>query len=314
MSGQLFDRDIYVQVSHLQPYNFYVPKPIFHFIEPLVRQTGFFLLTPSPWPLFSSFAVFLMLTGFAAYMNYYAGGLFCFFLGVFFVSLSFFFWTRDLIRELTFLSRTSLLIESNLRWAFWFFIVSEALLFFSFFWAFFHSSFEPAIQLGAMWPPAESIQMNSLAIPVANTVFLLTSGAALTWAQYGLIAGMAYEVICAFLVLFLYSIFFMLSQYNEYVVAFHQVNDSVFGSSMYILTMFHGGHVLIGSLFLFVCLIRFILGHFTPVNYLALTLAAWYWHFVDVIWVVVFLWIYLWGTYVPQTLSRSFIENLVTGQ
>lgn len=68
----------------------------------------------------------------------------------------------------------------------------------------------------------------------------------------------------------------MLSQWHEYVVAFHQVNDSVFGSSMYILTMFHGFHVFIGSLFLFVCLIRFILGHFKTVSYLALTLAAWY--------------------------------------
>lgn len=98
-----------------------------------IRRSGFFLLTPSPWPLFSSFAVFLMLTGFAAYMNYYVGGLFCFFLGVFFVILAFFFWCRDLIREMTFLGRTSLLIEANIRWAFWFFIVSEALLFFSFF-------------------------------------------------------------------------------------------------------------------------------------------------------------------------------------
>lgn len=86
------------------------PKNLF-----LIRQSGFFLLTPSPWPLFSSFAVFLMLTGFAAYMNYYAGGLFCFFLGIFFVILAFVFWCRDLIRELTFLGRSSMLIESNIR-------------------------------------------------------------------------------------------------------------------------------------------------------------------------------------------------------
>jgi len=145
-----------------------------------VRQSGFFLLTPSPWPLFSSFAAFLMLTGFAAYLNFYDEGLFCFFLGVFFVALAFFFWCRGLIRELTFFGRTSLLIEANIRWAFWLFIVSEALLFFSFFWAFFHSAFEPAIQLGTVWPPLESIQMNSLDIPIANTIFLLASGAALT--------------------------------------------------------------------------------------------------------------------------------------
>jgi len=276
-----------------------------------VRKSGFFLLTPSPWPLYSSFSVFLMLTGFAAYMNYFPNGLFCFFLGIFFVILAFFFWCRDIIRELTFFGRTSLLIEGNIRLAFWFFIVSEALLFFSFFWAFFHSAFEPGIQIGTVWPPFESIQMNSLDIPIINTVFLLASGAALTWAQYGLIAGKHTEVVLGFVVLFFYAIFFMLCQFHEYVVAFHQVNDSVFGSSMYILTMFHGGHVLIGSLFLFVCLIRFLLGHFKPVSYLALTLAAWYWHFVDVVWVFVFLWIYLWGTWVPYYIVTNFIDNFI---
>lgn len=277
-----------------------------------VRQSGFFLLTPSPWPLFSSFAVFLMLTGFAGYMNFYTNGLFCFFLGVFFVILAFIFWCRDLIRELTFLGRTSLLIESNIRWAFWFFIVSEAMLFFSFFWAFFASAFEPVVQIGAVWPPMESIQMNGLGIPIVNTIFLLASGAALTWAQYGIIGGQSRDVMLGFSVLFAYAIYFMFSQWHEYVVAFHQVNDSVFGSTMYILTMFHGAHVLIGSIFLFVCFVRFLLGHFKTVSYLALTLAAWYWHFVDVVWVLVFLWIYLWGTWIPHYFSADFIENLIT--
>lgn len=275
-----------------------------------VRKSGFFLLTPSPWPIFSSFAAFVMLTGFAAYMNYYENGLFCFLLGVFFVLMAFFFWCRDLIREMTFLGRTSILIEGNIKWAFWLFILSEALLFFSFFWAFFHSAFEPAIQLGIIWPPFESIQMNNLNIPIANTIFLLASGAALTWLQYGLIAGDSREVLLGFIVLFTYSVYFMLSQWHEYVVAFHQVNDSVFGSSMYILTMFHGAHVFIGTLFLFVCCVRFILGHFKTTSYLALTLAAWYWHFVDVVWVFVFLWIYLWGTWVPKYFLEIFMENL----
>ena len=145
-----------------------------------VRRTDFFLLTNSPWPLYAAFSVFLTLTGFAAYMNYYVNGLFCFLFGIFFVILAFYFWCRDIIRELTFLKRTSKLIELNMKWAFWLFILSEALLFLSFFWAFFHSAFEPAIQLGTLWPPLESIQMNSLDVPIANTIFLLASGAALT--------------------------------------------------------------------------------------------------------------------------------------
>lgn len=116
--------------------------------------------------------------------------------------------------------------------------------------------------------------MNSLDIPALNTFFLLLSGVALTWVQYALISGGFLEVSFGFMVLFAYAVFFMISQWHEYLVAFHQVNDSVFGSSMYILTAFHGGHVFIGTVFLFVCFLRFIAGHFSPNNYLALTLAA----------------------------------------
>lgn len=277
----------------------------------LIRRSSFSLLTPSPWPLFSSFAVFLMLLGFAAYVNYYTGGLACFFLGIFLVILAFVFWCRDLIRELTFLGKSSLQVEYNLRWAFWFFILSEALLFFSFFWAFAHSAVDPVIQVGTLWPPLESIQMNNLGIPIANTAFLLASGAALTWAQYGIIAGLSREFLMGCIVLFVYAVFFMVSQWHEYVVAWHQVNDAVFGSSMYILTLFHGFHVLIGSIFLLVCFCRFLLGHLKTTNYLSLTLAAWYWHFVDVVWVMVFLWVYLWGTWISPTVREDFIANLM---
>lgn len=275
-----------------------------------VRKSNFFLLTPSPWPIFSSFAAFVMLTGFAAYMNYYEGGLFLFFFGLLLVILAFFFWCRDLVREMTFLGRFSMLIKYNSRLGFWLFILSEALLFLSFFWAFFHASLEPGIQVGIIWPPYESIQMNSLIIPMLNTAFLLLSGAAVTWVQYGMIAGLSREVFNGFLALFFYSILFTLSQVNEYIVAFHQVNDAVFGSSMYILTAFHGGHVIIGTIFLLVCFIRFELGHFKTTSYLGLTLAAWYWHFVDVVWVLVFLWVYLWGSWVPYYFLESFVENL----
>lgn len=276
------------------------------------RLGSFFLLKPSPWPIFSAFSIFIMLIGFVGFFNYYILSLWCVFLGFLLILISFFLWCRDVIREVTFLKKYSTLIKYNLRWGFWLFIGTEALLFFSFFWAFFHSAWEPSIQISTVWPPVESIQMNSLYIPVANTIFLLLSGAALTWLQYGILAGIYREVISGFIFLFGYALLFVACQWIEYVEAFHQVNDSVFGSTMYVLTAFHGAHVIIGTIMLFVCLLRFYLGHFKSTGYLAITLAGWYWHFVDAIWVVVFITVYLWGTWVPEDIIEQFIKNFFT--
>lgn len=273
------------------------------------RGTSFFLLTPSPWPFFASMASFIMLVGAVSWLNYYLWGSATFIFGGLLVFFAFVMWCRDLVRELVFLERYSKLVKINLRWGFWLFIISEALLFFSFFWAFFHSALEPTIQLGTVWPPMESIQMNNLHVPMGNTAFLLLSGAALTWMQYGLIAGIFFEVFCGFFFTFMFAIFFMISQWHEYIIAFHQVNDSVFGSTMYVLTAFHGMHVIVGTIFLAVCLIRFLLGHFETTNFLGVTLAAWYWHFVDIIWIAVYSGVYLWGTWIPKNAEIVFQSN-----
>lgn len=271
-------------------FNFKRPK--FH-----VKNSGFFLLTASVWPLFSSLAAFTMLFNFASYFHYYEVSSESFFWGVFYVASAFFFWCRDLIRELTFLKKTSKLVESNIRTGFWLFIVSEIMLFVSFFWAFFHASLEVGIELGGAWPPFEGIHMDSLLIPSWNTIILLASGAALTWGQYSLLSDDGEEFLEAFFFLFGYAFMFLYFQYTEYFYASHQLNDSVFGSTMYVLTFFHGAHVLIGTIFLIVCFIRYTFrGHMNSGSYLSLTLAGWYWHFVDAVWVLVYLFIYTWGT------------------
>lgn len=264
----------------------------------LIRGNGFFLLTPSVWPIFSALVSFLLLANFTLYFNYYESTFSFFFLGFVYFSFAFLFWFRDLIRELTLLKKTSRLLESNLRDGFWLFIVSEAMLFFSFFWAFFHASLEVGHELGITWPPYEGLPISSLSIPALNTVILLVSGASLAWVQYCVLADDEGGVISGFLSLFLYAFLFLLCQFVEYFSAGHQVNDSVFGSTMYVLTLFHGFHVLIGSIFLFTCFVRFLLGHIDSSTYISLTLAGWYWHFVDFIWVLVFIFIYSWGTYI----------------
>lgn len=180
-----------------------------------------------------------------------------------------------------------------------------------FFWAFFHVSLEPSVQLGSLWPPVEGIQMDKLLVPTANTIFLLASGAAFTWVQYHYLAQLYNQIIYGFTITMIFATFFILCQWHEYVVAGHQLNDSVFGSTLYLLTAFHGAHVIIGSIFILVSFWRFVLGQFDFGDPVGITLAAWYWHFVDVIWLLVFVWVYLWGTWIPEELTVIFQTGFI---
>lgn len=276
------------------------------------RLHNFLLLTESPWPLFMALSASYMLIGVSAFFNYYEGGLFLIWCGLFLIVFAFYSWCKDFIRETSIYGRLTELMIKNIKLAFWLFITTEALLFVSFFWAFFHMALEPAIQIGSIWPPFEGIKMDSLLVPLANTLFLLASGAAFTWVQYHYIAQLSDQVIYGFIVTLTFSCFFLLCQWHEYVVSASQLNDGVFGSTLYMLTAFHGVHVLIGTIFIAVCFLRFCLGQFRVGDPVGITLAAWYWHFVDVVWLLVFIWVYLWGTWFPaeigQLIQSSFIS------
>lgn len=276
------------------------------------RVHSFLLLTESPWPLITSFSVFFLVFGIAAYFNYYEGGLFIAYGGFSLLIFSFYSWCRDFLRETNIYGRLTNLMIQNMKLGFWLFIASEALLFVSFFWAFFHVSLEPAIQIGSIWPPIEGIQMDKLLVPTANTLFLLASGAAFTWVQYHYLAKLRNQIIYGFLVTMTFASFFLVCQWHEYVVAGHQLNDSVFGSTLYLLTAFHGAHVIIGSVFILVSFWRFVIGQFSMGDPVGITLAAWYWHFVDVVWLLVFVWVYLWGTWIPEELTIIFQSGFIS--
>lgn len=276
------------------------------------RLHNFLLLTESPWPFFMALSVSYMLIGISAFFNYYEGGLSLFWCGFFLVIFSFYSWCKDFIRETTLYGRLTELMIKNIKLGFWLFIASEAFLFVSFFWAFFHMALEPAIQIGSVWPPFEGIKMDSLLVPLANTLFLLASGAAFTWVQYHYIAKLSTQVIYGFLITLIFSIFFLLCQWHEYVVSANQLNDGVFGSTLYMLTAFHGAHVLIGTIFIAICFWRFCLGQFRLGDPVGITLAAWYWHFVDVVWLLVFIWVYLWGTWFPAEIGSLIQSSFIS--
>lgn len=256
----------------------------------------FHIVDPSPWPFLTAFSAFTFVTGVAMYMHYYSKGFAFLLLGLVLLIVNATFWWRDVIREATFEGHHTSYVKNGLKMGMALFIVSEVMLFFAFFWGFFHSSLNPTLELGSVWPPMGIIPMSPWGIPLLNTFILLTSGATVTWAHYSLIAGYRNEVLYALYHTIGLASIFTLFQLYEYVNATFSISDGVYGSTFYSTTGLHGLHVLVGTLFLTVCLVRHIQNHFTRSHHLGFECAIWYWHFVDVVWIFLFIFVYWWGS------------------
>jgi len=204
-------------------------------------------------------------------------------------------WWRDVIREGTFGGHHTKAVQNGLRFGMVLFIVSECLFFFAFFWAFFHSSLSPTIELGCVWPPKGIVTPDPWGIPLLNTVLLLSSGASVTWAHHAILAGNRSQALQSMILTVCFGVIFTAFQAYEYVELPFTISDSVYGSCFFLLTGFHGFHVLVGTLFLIVCTFRILAHHFTRFHHVGFEAAAWYWHFVDVVWLLVFLSVYWWG-------------------
>jgi len=165
-----------------------------------------------------------------------------------------------------------------------------------FFWAFFHSSFNPSYLIGGVWPPAFFTVLDAWKIPLLNTVLLLSSGASVTWAHHSIIYGSKKNAALALVCTIVLAIIFTLLQGVEYLTSSFSISDGIYGSTFFMTTGFHGFHVFIGTCFLFVCLIRLLRNHFTREHHFGFEAAAWYWHFVDVVWLFLFVTIYWWGS------------------
>ena len=260
-----------------------------------MRKHPFHLVDPSPWPLFASFAAFVSTIGAVMYMHAYIGGGLVLILGLIMIIYSMFVWWRDVVREATFQGHHTLPVQLGLRYGMILFIVSEVMFFLAFFWAFFHSSLAPTIEIGAIWPPRGIEVLNPWEIPFFNTLILLTSGAAVTWAHHAILAGLRQDAIFGLMVTVLLAIIFTASQCYEYLEAPFTISDGIYGSTFYLSTGFHGFHVIVGTIFLIVCLLRVLNFHFTKQHHFGFEAAAWYWHMVDVIWLFLFVCVYYWG-------------------
>jgi cytochrome c oxidase subunit 3 len=260
-----------------------------------LQKHPFHLVDPSPWPLLASFSALISTVGGVLYMHGYQGGSSMLTLGLMMILYSMIVWWRDVVREATFEGHHTSLVQLGLRYGMILFIVSEIMFFVAFFWAFFHSSLAPTVEIGALWPPKGIAVLNPWEIPFLNTVILLSSGAAVTWAHHAILLGNRSQALSALIVTILLAAFFTAFQVMEYYEAPFTISDSIYGSTFFLATGFHGFHVFVGTVFLTVCLLRVMKTHMTSQHHFGFEAAAWYWHFVDVVWLFLFVSIYWWG-------------------
>jgi cytochrome c oxidase subunit 3 len=256
---------------------------------------SFHMVDSSPWPIIAAFSALMLTFGMVLFMHNYKGGKFLVGFGFLMILFVMYVWWRDVIREALYEGQHTESVQNGLRIGFILFILSEIMFFSAFFWAFFHSSLNPTPAIGCVWPPLYIVTLNPWQIPLLNTVLLLSSGATITWTHHLIVAGNKKEAMLSLSLTIFLALIFTSLQIFEYISAPFTMSDGIYGSTFYMLTGFHGFHVLIGTIFLSVCLIRLYLNHFTREQHFGFEAAAWYWHFVDVVWLFLFLSIYLWA-------------------
>ena len=259
----------------------------------MIRQP-FHLVEYRPWPLTGAIGALILTVGIASWFHNY--GITCIILGLIITILTIIQWWRDIIREGTFIGFHTTIVSTGLRWGIILFILSEVLFFFAFFWAFFHRRLVPTPELGCTWPPIGITPINPFSVPLLNTAVLLSSGVTVTWAHHRLIEGNYIERLQSLSITVILGAYFTFLQATEYIDSSFSIADRVYGATFFVATGFHGLHVLIGSSFLFICLLRISLQHFSIDHHFGFEAAAWYWHFVDVVWIFLYICIYWWGS------------------
>lgn len=203
-------------------------------------------------------------------------------------------WWRDVVREGWLEGSHSNEVYNGLKLGIILFITSEIFFFVSFFWAFFHSRLSPDVIIGSSWPPLGTKRFNPIGIPILNTLILISSGVTITWRHHALLNSNKKQSNLSIFLTWILGLIFLNFQILEYIIAPFSISDSIYGSTFFIATGFHGLHVFIGILFLFVCNIRIITNQFSSRHHFGFEAAAWYWHFVDVVWIYLYLFVYWW--------------------
>nr|YP_010610454.1 cytochrome c oxidase subunit III [Opimothrips tubulatus]WAO28721.1 cytochrome c oxidase subunit III [Opimothrips tubulatus] len=251
------------------------------------------LVTLSPWPLIGSLVIFNLVFSMADYFNFSNNFMFVT-INLMTMVLMMFQWWRDITREASFEGSHTNEVYLGLKMGMILFITSEIFFFVSFFWAFFHSSLSPDIFIGSCWPPKGVNSFNPMGIPLLNTLTLLFSGVSITWTHHSILKNWKDKSKSALLLTFLLGFYFIFMQMIEYSFSSFSICDSVYGTCFFMATGFHGLHVIVGTIFLVTCFFRLMTNQFSLSHHFGFEAAAWYWHFVDVVWLYLYTFIYWW--------------------
>ena len=259
-----------------------------------VKNHDYHILNPSLWPLIGAVGGFTMLFG--AVLFFHDNGPWLFLIGSAVVIYVMVAWWGDVIREAETGDHTPV-VQLGLRYGFILFVMSEIMFFVAWFWSFFKHALYPMEEgSGGVWPPVGIETFDPWHIPLINTLILLASGAACTWAHHALAhENNRRDLINGLTLAIILGVAFTGLQVYEYFHATFGYSGNVYGANFFMATGFHGAHVIIGSIFLFVCLMRALAGQLSQQSHVGFETAAWYWHFVDVVWLFLFAAIYIWG-------------------
>lgn len=257
------------------------------------QKHPYHLVDPSPWPALGAISAFILALGGVFFMHEVVFGNILLIGGLLMVLLTMALWWKDVVREAEHEGHHTPVVQISMRYGMVLFITSEVMFFVAFFWAFFDSSLFPD---GGVWPPAHIKTFDPLDLPLMNTLILLLSGCTVTWAHHALQHNDRKDFMLGLGITILLGISFTCLQAFEYSHAKFAFTDGIYPSVFYMATGFHGFHVIVGTIFLSVCFFRGWLGHFTAKQHFGFEAAAWYWHFVDVVWLFLFVVIYVWGS------------------
>ena len=262
------------------------------------------LVDPSPWPIVGSISAFIMAVGAIGWMRHmFAGAPLVFAIGALGTLYTMLAWWRDVVKEAEHGGYHTRVVQLSHRYGMILFIASEVMFFIAWFWAYFNTALFPgeakdfmrAELLGGVWPPKGIETFDPWHLPLLNTLILLTSGTTVTWAHHALLHNDREGVKWGLILTIALGVCFTAVQAYEYSHAAFGFKGNIYGATFFMATGFHGAHVIIGTIFLTVCLIRVYAGHFNSKQHLGFEFAAWYWHFVDVVWLFLFFAIYVWG-------------------
>jgi len=257
------------------------------------RKHPWHLVDPSPWPVVGAASALVMMLGAVLFMR--EGIPWMLIAGLALLLLTMFLWWRDVVREATYEGHHTAPVQVGLRFGMALFITSEVMFFVAWFWAYFNAALFPTEQMGGVWPPEGVITFDPWDLPFLNTLILLTSGATVTWAHHALKEGNRRHMLLGLALTILLGMSFTGIQAFEYSRAPFGFREGIYPTTFFMATGFHGFHVIVGTLFLIVCFFRAYAGHFKPDHHFGFEAAAWYWHFVDVVWLFLFTCIYWWG-------------------